>query len=224
MTFTDESPLQGPIWIIDDEEDACELMRRLLKRVGATEEIVWMNDGEHAVETMRALAAAAQPLPILVVLDLKMPGLDGFGVLRAIKAHPELARLFVVVVSSSSLPEDIARVLQLGAFCYFEKFPLPEKFAPVYQLARGRLRSQAPVRADACEAALRRIIDLVEEAIGVFHTPGALHTDADRTLMDVLGGIRRRATSQLLERVNDARAGEARWPFESVSSRTAQTN
>jgi hypothetical protein len=43
-------------------------------------------------------------------------------------------------VSSSSLPNDIACALQLGAFCYFEKYPLPENIARVYQAAKAPLR------------------------------------------------------------------------------------
>lgn len=221
MTFL-ERPPRHRILIIDDEEDAFVIMRHLLKRVGASEEIEWLSDGACAVQQLRELAVKGDSLPVLVILDLKMAGMTGFEVLQSLRSLPALSSLLIVVMSSSSLPEDIARALRLGAFCYFEKFPLPEKFAPVYQLAQHRLAPACEVP-DACETALRRIVGLVEDALAVFHASRAPHAEVDRTLLNMLGGIRRSATERLLERLNQAR-GPGRWPFPAQTSTEHQIN
>lgn len=61
------------------------------------------------------------PLPDLILLDLKMPGIDGFEVLRRIKGTPLLKRLPVVVLTSSSVEEDLTRSLDGGANSYLIK-------------------------------------------------------------------------------------------------------
>lgn len=127
---TPETPPDPRIVLIDDEEDSFALMRHLLKRIGASEPVEWFKDGESAVRHLQLLARVNRPLPMLAVVDLKMPGMTGFDVLRAIRATPQLSRLFTVVMSSSSLPEDIGRALQLGAFCYFEKLPAAREIRP----------------------------------------------------------------------------------------------
>ena len=219
--FTNPSVSSGRILIVDDERDSFDLLRHLLQRVGATEPVDWFGNGEEALEHLQTLVADQQPLPMLVVLDLKMPRVDGFAVLREIRATPQLARLLIVVVSTSSRPEDIARALQLGAFCYFEKYPLPDKFAPVYQLAKRRVPVASGATApDDFELSVRRIIGLVEDALAVFHLPGAVHAGEDRQLMDLLGSVRRSATAKLLNHVNKSDALNPRWPFHaSLTSR-----
>ena len=215
MTDATGARPEARILIIDDEEDSFYLLRRLLRRIGATEELEWCSDGTGGLRRLRELADR-DALPLLVLLDLRMPAVNGHEVLAALKADARFARLFVVVVSSSTLPEDIARAIQLGAFCYFEKFPLPEKLARVYEVAKDR----APVTpaADDGELALRHIIQLVEDALAVFYARTAEQTEADRELVNMLGTVRRRATERFLDRLNP-RDGQ-RWPFPFRSSPT----
>ncbi|HVU34836.1 MAG TPA: response regulator [Opitutaceae bacterium] len=203
------------ILIIDDEEDSFHLIRRLLRRVGATEAVEWCRDGERGLSRLDQLVQR-ETLPTLVILDLQMPGLSGHAVLAALKNDPRFSRLFVVVVSSSSLPEDIARAIQLGAFCYFEKYPTPEKFARVYEVAKERL--PAVPTDDGYETALREIIDLVENALTVCSTSATEYNAADRELLNTLGTIRRRATARYLDRLNPP--DRARWPFPSSFTRS----
>lgn len=196
------------ILIIDDEEDSFHLTRRLLRRVGATETVEWARDGESGLRRLEELVAY-DALPVLVILDLRMPGMDGHAVLAALRADARFSRLFVVVISSSSLPEDIARAIKLGAFCYFEKYPLPEKFARVYEVAKERA-PEAPAN-DGGEVALRSIIQLVEDALAIYFARAAEPTAADRELVNTLGTVRRRATERFLDRLNPS--DRARWPF-----------
>jgi DNA-binding response OmpR family regulator len=59
--------------------------------------------------------------PYVVLLDLRMPGLDGFQVCRTIKAHPETSKTFVIAMTGYYSPETEARVLECGAIRCFAK-------------------------------------------------------------------------------------------------------
>ena len=83
---------------------------------------------EGGIEAMHFLAREGQyadkkkfPDPTLVLLDLKMPAVDGFDVLRQLRADPKYGNRPVALLSSSYLPEDIQRAKELGATWYFVK-------------------------------------------------------------------------------------------------------
>jgi CheY-like chemotaxis protein len=77
--------------------------------------IEWLNgDGPYGDR-------AAFPLPDMVITDLKMPGRDGFEVLRFVRGHPKLKELPVVIHSSSSLDEDVSRARNLEVTNYIQK-------------------------------------------------------------------------------------------------------
>jgi CheY-like chemotaxis protein len=73
------------------------------------------------------------PLPTLVLLDLKMPGVDGFDVLKWLRLQPGLRRLLVVVFTSSDYPGDVNRAYELGANSYLLK---PLEFDKLQETAR----------------------------------------------------------------------------------------
>lgn len=196
MAMTDGTGPTPPILIIDDEEDSFHLVGRLLRRAGAKETIEWCSDGERGLQRLRTLADA-NALPVLVILDLRMPGMDGHSVLAALNNDARFSRLRVVVVSSSSLPLDIARALQLGALCYFEKFPAVEKLARVYALATER--APAAGASVGGEPALRAITRLVDDALGIFYARSSDPSAADPELINALVIARRRAVERLLD-------------------------
>ena len=76
------------------------------------------------------------PLPVLVLLDLKMPLLGGFEVLEWMRGHPDLASLPVVIFTSSPRQEDKARAKELGANEYIEKPSAVVKYGDVVQRLR----------------------------------------------------------------------------------------
>jgi CheY-like chemotaxis protein len=71
------------------------------------------------------------PLPFLLLLDLKMPGTDGFEVLQWLRGETDLRRLLVVVLTSSNLQADVDRAYELGANSYLVK---PVEFAEMVNL------------------------------------------------------------------------------------------
>ena len=108
----------------DDENDALLLQRALIK-ADIHLFLKFVRDGQEAVEYLNGDAPFndrdTNPLPQLLILDLKMPRLTGFEVLGWIRRQPGLKRLPVVVMSSSDLDEDVNRAYDLGANSYFVK-------------------------------------------------------------------------------------------------------
>src|SRR3981081_4325782 len=102
---------QALILVVEDSEDHVFLLRRALKKAGVVNPIKVAPSGEEAIAYLAGTGPysdwAKCPLPSIALLDLKMPGIDGFGVLGWIQQQPSLKGLRVVVLSSSDLLQDI---------------------------------------------------------------------------------------------------------------------
>jgi CheY-like chemotaxis protein len=125
----------------DDDDDFFLLSRALRKTLGKTPPLYRARDG---VETIEYLAGKdgysdrrRHPFPGLVVLDLKMPRKDGFDVLQWIRKQKDFQFLFVIVLSSSSEPEDIERAYGMGANSYLAK---PANFDFYEEMTRSLIR------------------------------------------------------------------------------------
>jgi CheY-like chemotaxis protein len=108
----------------DDPTDAFFLQRAFVK-TGTPVGLKFVRDGQEAIDYLRGEPPFADrdshPLPQLLLLDLKMPRLNGFEVLHWLKTQPRLKRLLVVVFSSSAEVGDINRAYDLGANSYLVK-------------------------------------------------------------------------------------------------------
>ena len=108
----------------DDSVDAM-LIERAVRRAGKAFHLVRVADGDELIRYVEGTGEfadrTAHPSPELVLLDLKMPRRDGFAVLRWRQNTAAAASLPVVVLSSSSLGEDIERAYALGANSYVTK-------------------------------------------------------------------------------------------------------
>ena len=115
------------ILLVDDNDDHRFLAKRALSLLAPEIDVVLdtARDGEDAVEKLLRDRA---PLPQLVLLDIKMPRRDGFGVLEAFRADPRTAALAIVMMTSSENSADIARAMQLGADDYVTKPMDPREF------------------------------------------------------------------------------------------------
>jgi CheY-like chemotaxis protein len=84
-----------------------------------------VEDGEEAVKYLSGHEEYADrswfPLPNIIITDLKMPRMDGFELLRWLRAHPGCSAIPAIVMSSSGRPEDVIKAYNLGANCYFVK-------------------------------------------------------------------------------------------------------
>ena len=103
------------IFIVEDNPDDESLTQRGLRK--STVEVVVAKDGALALEML----AASEHLPDLVLLDLKLPKIDGSEVLRQLRSNMRTSKLCVVVFTSSSEPADIARCYALGCNSYVIK-------------------------------------------------------------------------------------------------------
>lgn len=104
------------VLLVEDDEDHVFLIRRALADLAGAEVAVEVaGDGEQAVERLARSRFSPGGPPQLVLLDLKMPRMDGLEVLRRIRADEAAARLPVVVLTSSERQEDREEALRLGA-------------------------------------------------------------------------------------------------------------
>jgi CheY-like chemotaxis protein len=104
------------ILVVDDTRDVCNAMAKLLRAMGHSASTAY--SGEDA---LAALAARAEALPDLVILDQMMPGMDGMEVLRTLRQDPRTNRLRVVVFSAIAEPLFQLHALGKGADAYWSK-------------------------------------------------------------------------------------------------------
>src|SRR5689334_4582665 len=105
------------ILLVEDNPDDEELALLAFERSRIANELIVARDGEEALSVLRSL----DPLPQVVLLDLKLPKVDGLEVLRQLRADPRTRRLPVVVMTSSREEEDLLRSYDLGANSYVRK-------------------------------------------------------------------------------------------------------
>jgi two-component system, response regulator len=118
-----ETPID--VLLIDDNPNDMDLTAYALKKSDFIHYIQTARDGVEALDFLfccGAYAARSQTnLPRLILLDLKLPRLDGWDVLRRVRADPRTQHIPVVVLTSSSDQNDIARCYQLGANSFIVK-------------------------------------------------------------------------------------------------------
>ncbi len=122
--MTDRS---GParILLVDDNANDVELTLDAFKEEQLSNNLEVVRSGQEALDRMfgrtRRPDGGRFPLPDLILLDLKMPGVDGFEVLRQVKAAPILRRIPVVILTSSREEGDRAMTYDTGANSYLVK-------------------------------------------------------------------------------------------------------
>jgi CheY-like chemotaxis protein len=120
----------GPILIVEDNPMDVDLTVRAFRRRKVTNPIEIARDGEEALAWIPRWESGA-PLPVVILLDLKLPKVSGLELLRHLKAHPALRRIPVVVLTTSSEESDVRTAYQLGANSYIVKPVDFDKFVEV---------------------------------------------------------------------------------------------
>ena len=116
-----------PILLVEDNPMDVDLTLRAFKRRRVTNTVHVARDGEEALAWLPRWAAGEQ-WPAVVLLDLKLPKVDGLEVLRQLKQHPTLCVIPVVVLTTSAQSADLQAAYQLGANSYLVKPVEFEKF------------------------------------------------------------------------------------------------
>jgi len=118
-------PNRKAILVADDSAEDAFILKRAFERAGMTVPIEFVKDGQELIDYLSGRNGFADrrthPMPRVVLLDLKMPKLDGFDVLRWLQQQPELRRLIVTVLSSSNESKDVNLAYDLGANSYVVK-------------------------------------------------------------------------------------------------------
>ena len=112
------------ILLVEDSSADAEMTIRSLKRHGLANQLVWVKDGAEALDFIYctgAFAGRSNGHPRLVLLDIKMPKVDGIEVLRRIKADERTRSIPVVILTSSAEERDIIESYQLGVNSYLVK-------------------------------------------------------------------------------------------------------
>lgn len=139
------APLRADILLVEDDEFDLELTLRVLRAAATTVSIDVVRDGAQALEYLLGHAGRARrALPRLVLLDLKLPRVDGLQVLQAVKADLAARMAPIVVMTSSAEERDLRESYRLGANSYVVKPIGHESFEAcvtelgLYWLARNR--------------------------------------------------------------------------------------
>lgn len=120
-----ETQNQRPILIIEDNSEDYETTVRALRKVGVEKEIRRCEDGDDALDYLFQRGTYADPVsaprPAIILLDLNMPGTDGFEVLDTLKKDNDLKIIPIVVLTTSSSERDIQACYKSGANSYIQK-------------------------------------------------------------------------------------------------------
>jgi two-component system, response regulator len=125
------------ILLVEDRADDVELTIRAFEKANVANEIVVASDGQEAVNylfaTGRHSGRDPKVMPQVVLLDLKLPKIDGLGVLRRMRADERTRRLPVVIMTSSNEEQDVISGYDLGANSFVRK---PVNFVQFVEAAR----------------------------------------------------------------------------------------
>ena len=113
------------ILLVEDDSAHAEIVRRNLEMLQIPKRLMWVTDGQAALDYLYHVneyaAPAIAPTPAMILLDLRLPKLDGLEVLRTLKVEPLLKLIPVVVMSTSSAASDIERAYEYHANSYVTK-------------------------------------------------------------------------------------------------------
>src|SRR5712671_6048001 len=118
-------PEQAVILLVEDRDDDVYLVRQALSRADVRNPFFVVRDGEEAMAYLEGTGKYQNreeyPLPDIMLLDLKMPRMDGFDVLRYVRSKPEFKPLRIIVLTSSEDLADVNRAYELGANSFLVK-------------------------------------------------------------------------------------------------------
>ena len=113
------------ILLVEDEPAHAELTKRAIRKAGNANQIHIVSDGEEAFDYLynrgKYEDKVKYPIPGLILLDIKLPGMDGVEVLKKIKENPLLKRIPVIMLTTSEREEDVVRSYEHYANSYLTK-------------------------------------------------------------------------------------------------------
>lgn len=132
-----------PILVAEDEESDVIFLRRAFKKAAVPNPLIHVANGNEAMRYFASDNGSPNPLPALILVDLKMPICDGFALLAWLRDQPQLQHIPVVVLTSSELEADRRHACQLGARDYLIKPLIPDELVPLVQTFQKRFLAPA---------------------------------------------------------------------------------
>lgn len=133
-SVTGSTPMPGEkILIVEDDPISQKMVRDALQADGY--------ETEEAESGEAALQKVAEHTPDLILMDIRLPGIDGLETTRRLKADPQTAGIPVVAVTAHAMPEDESRIREAGCDAYM---PKPLRFSSLMSLVRNILSGAEP--------------------------------------------------------------------------------
>src|SRR5579883_241421 len=124
--------------LVEDDENHADLVRRAFRKANIVNPLQVVRSGQEAMVYLEGAGPYSNreefPLPRIILLDLKMPGINGFDLLRWIRRQPGLSAIRVVVLTSSNETRDVNLAYELGANSFLIK---PVDFDDFVQLTKA---------------------------------------------------------------------------------------
>jgi CheY-like chemotaxis protein len=137
----EKNNLELAILVGEDNKDDVFLLKHALKKAQFENPVRFVSDGEEVMAYLQGEGKfadrALHPFPDLLLLDIKMPRLDGLETLALIRNDPRYKRLVVIILTTSNREQDINRAFDLQANSYLVKPARPEAMLGVLEQIRG---------------------------------------------------------------------------------------
>ena len=132
------------ILLVDDSENDLILMRRAFQKAEFNNPLREVRNGEEAIAYLKGEGVYDDrdqfPIPVVMLLDLNMPRLNGFEVLAWVQTQPALKHLSIIILTASLRMEDVERAYDLGAHSFLVKPPSLEKLVAMIRCLRDWLQ------------------------------------------------------------------------------------
>ncbi len=130
-----------PVLYAEDEGDDVFFMRHVWELASIPNPLIDVKDGQEAIDYLEGKGHFSDrekyPLPCLLLLDLNLPGINGFEVLRWVRQQPEVKSLKVVIVSGSNQDTDVETARSLGITDYIVKPTSPSRLLEILEEKKG---------------------------------------------------------------------------------------
>ena len=120
---------QITIVMIEDDQGHATLIEKNLRRAGITNELIHFNTGQKAVDHFFGTDSRANENPMLILLDLNLPEIDGYEILSKLKNDKKTHKIPVIVLTTTDNPREVEKCYEMGCNVYITKPVEYEAFA-----------------------------------------------------------------------------------------------